>query len=73
MHRSLMARWHALPIDADVKAFKSLVDLINKTANLSAQLATKLRLTQQSRYTPQAANTAAKKAKPSRPWERQAG
>jgi hypothetical protein len=69
MHRALMKRWHDLPVDAEVKAFKSLVDLINKTANLAAQLAGKLRLTQQSRYTPQAANTASKKSGPVRPWE----
>jgi hypothetical protein len=34
-----------------------------------ANLATKLRLTQQSRYTPQSAATADKKAKGARPWQ----
>lgn len=37
-----------------------------------ASLATKLRLTQQSRYTPQAAATAAKRGRSMRPWERAA-
>src|SRR5262245_16566612 len=73
MHRSLMERWHRVNADteAEAKTFKSLVDLINKTANLSAQLATKLRLTQQSRYTPGSANTASKKSGGNKLWQKQ--
>ena len=69
MHRELMRRWHALDVAAEIKDVRDLVTLINKTASSASSLATKLRLTQQSRYTPQAASTASKKASPLRPWE----
>jgi hypothetical protein len=49
---------------AAVKAF----DLL---AKLKLSLATKMRLTQQSRYTPQASATAARRAAGARPWEQQ--
>lgn len=47
-----------------------VLDMRDKEAKRAAQLATKLRLTQQSRYTPQAAATADRKASGKRPWER---
>ena len=71
MHRQLMDRWHRLDGAEEVREIKTLVDIINKTANLAAQLATKLRLTQQSRYTPQSANTASKKADGRKLWMKQ--
>jgi hypothetical protein len=80
MHRTLMLMWHGTidalknPDDAkkQVSALMSVKDLqgmVTKTAGSVAALATKLRLTQQSRYTPQAASTASKKSGPLRPWE----
>jgi hypothetical protein len=65
-------------IDAQVKAalaggepgeVKGFLDMRDKEAKRVASLATKLRLTQQSRYTPQAAATADKKAGNARPWQ----
>jgi hypothetical protein len=53
--------------DPDVKG---LMDMEEKQARLLATLGTKMRLTQQSRYTPQAASTANKKAASGKaPWE----
>lgn len=70
LSRDLAARLESVDIaTAEVKDFKLLVELSCKTAKLAADLATKLRLTQQSRYTPQAAATANKKASGARPWE----
>jgi hypothetical protein len=80
MHRTLMVMWHVTidalkdPDDAkkQLRALMSVKDLqgmVTKTAGSVAALATKLRLTQQSRYTPQAASTASKKSGPHRPWE----
>ena len=71
MHRALCKRWH----DADPAAELDgkLVKLINDTSNRMAMLAVKLRMTNQSRYTPDAASTANKKATPLRPWERSRG
>lgn len=64
-------------LDALVKA--SLIDpesdlndalkMRDRESKRLAALATKLRLTQQSRYTPQAASTANKKAAGARPWQ----
>jgi hypothetical protein len=50
---------------ADLKA---ALDLRDKEARRLASLATKLRLTQQSRYTPLSASTANRKASGARPW-----
>jgi hypothetical protein len=47
---------------------KGFLDMRDKEAKRATSIATKLRLTQQSRYTPQAANTANKKASGARPW-----
>jgi hypothetical protein len=67
MHRGLCKRWRdadpAAPYDA------KLIELINATSNRMSMLAVKLRLTNQSRFTPGAASTATKKATPLRPWE----
>lgn len=48
---------------------KNYLDMRDKESKRLASLATKLRLTQQSRYTPQAAATANKKAGNARPWK----
>lgn len=56
--------------DADNrKAYLELVKVKESLSKTIASLATKMRLTQQSRYTPQASNTANKKANRKRPWE----
>lgn len=51
---------------ADVRL---VLDMRDKEAKRAAMLATKLRLTQQSRYTPQAAATANNRASGRRPWQ----
>lgn len=48
---------------------KEVLKLRDMESKRVASLATKLRLTQQSRYTPQAASTADKKAGSARPWQ----
>ena len=53
----------------DDKFMKSALDMRDKEARRVASLATKLRLTQQSRYTPQSAATANRKAGGKRPWQ----
>lgn|SRR5690554_3984256 len=52
-----------------VQDARLLLEMRDKESRRLANLATKLRLTQQSRYTPQAASTASKKAGNSRPWQ----
>ena len=52
----------------DENIIRSALGLRDKEAKRCADLATKLRLTQQSRYTPQAAATADQKASGGRPW-----
>lgn len=57
-------------LDITDQEFMGLSILKDKQANLMATLAVKMRLTQQSRYTPQAAATANKKtASGKKPWE----
>lgn len=58
-------------LDPDVaKAFDRLAKMRDRETKAAADLATKLRLTNQSRYTPKAAATASKGASTSRkPWE----
>ena len=51
---------------------KDLLKLRDMEAKRVASMACKMRLTQQSRYTPGASATASKKAGGSRPWESQA-
>ncbi len=56
--------------DADkLRRVKVLKDMQEKQEKLMATLATKLRLTNQSRYTPQAADTAARNAAKPKLWE----
>jgi len=65
----------ALQIEAEIAGgepgnLKALLDMRDKESKRLTSVATKLRLTQQSRYTPQAASTADKKAGSARPWHR---
>ena len=53
----------------DAGMVKTLLDMRDKESKRVLSIATKLRLTQQSRYTPQAASTADKKASGARPWQ----
>lgn len=71
LHRSLSAKLDALDIVlTEPKDLEKLVSMVCKVAALASNLATKLRLTQQSRYTPQAAATANKRnGGPVKPWE----
>lgn len=55
--------------NASVGLVKMFLDMRDKEAKRATSLATKLRLTQQSRYTPQAAATADKRAGGRRPWQ----
>lgn len=72
-HRQISARvaeFAAVPsASEDLATFDRLVRMQQRQAGVMASLATKLRLTQQSRYTPQAAATATKKTRGARPWE----
>jgi hypothetical protein len=53
----------------DGPGLKGLLDMRDKEAKRATSIATKLRLTQQSRYTPQAASTANKKSSGgAKPW-----
>lgn len=56
--------------DLEVLTFDRLTKIADRQARVLASMATKLRLTQQSRYTPKAAGTAAGKVKGgAKPWE----
>ena len=57
-------------VGGETGELKALLDMRDKESKRVVSIATKLRLTQQSRYTPQAAATANKKAAGGRPWER---
>ena len=57
--------------EGDAKVIKEAMQLRDMESKRMLQIATKLRLTQQSRYTPQAAATANKQAGTARPWLRQ--
>ena len=59
----------ALAECGDARELKTILDMRDKEARRVASLATKLRLTQQSRYTPQSAATANRKAGGKRPWQ----
>lgn len=70
LHRDLSAKLERIDIEsAEPKDLEKLVSMVCKVAALASNLATKLRLTQQSRYTPQAAATANKRVQNARPWE----
>jgi hypothetical protein len=69
LSRALARRLDSMDVQtADQRELKVAIDMVCKTQKLAADLATKLRLTQQSRYTPA---TAARKntAAGARPWE----
>ncbi len=53
----------------DPETMKSLLDMRDKESRRLATLAVKLRLTQQSRYTPQSAQTAAKAPNAGKVWQ----
>ena len=68
--------WLSRQIEAAMKDQNTSLDDLTKLVRLrdcetkaSADKATKLRLTNQARYTPQAAATAAKKASEGKPWQ----
>ena len=54
----------------DVTDMKAALQMRDRESRRVAGLATKLRLTQQSRYTPHAAATAERKASGTRPWQK---
>jgi len=62
MCNALAGRIDASLSGDDAGATKLLLDMRDKESRRVASLATKLRLTNQSRYTPQAANTASKRS-----------
>jgi len=55
--------------DEDIAQYERLLKMRDRETKAIGDKATKLRLTNQSRYTPQAAATAAKSASPSKVWE----
>jgi hypothetical protein len=55
--------------DGGLERYGELLKLRDRETKALADKATKLRLTNQSRYTPQAASTASKAAAPRKPWE----
>lgn len=74
----IMCRLLALQIEAVIAGssgdetaglLKSYLDMRDKESRRMSSLATRLRLTNQSRYTPQAANTAAKKGAGGKVWQ----
>lgn len=65
----LEAQIQAAVAGDDAAEVKAYLDMRDKESKRVSSLATKLRLTQQSRYTPQAAATATKRAGASRPWK----
>lgn len=52
----------------NAKPYMDFMRIRDMEAKRAVSIATKLRLTQQSRYTPQAASTASKKAGQAKPW-----
>jgi hypothetical protein len=65
---SFQAEW--LKSQDGAKRYQALLRMRDMETRAAAQIATKLRLTNQSRYTPQAAATAAKNTgRGQRPWE----
>src|SRR5688572_16088460 len=57
-------------VDGEANVLRALLGMRDQEARRVATLVTKLRLTQQSRYTPQSANAASKKAGAQRPWQK---
>ena len=71
-HETLAVRSDAIEAtltDTDLKLLNRVHGMIERQAKLIQTFATKLRLTQQSRYTPAAAATAASKVSSTRPWD----
>jgi hypothetical protein len=65
-----LAAWVEMAFnDGDADSLKAALDMRDKESRRTANLATKLRLTQQSRYTPQAAATANRSVTGRRPWQ----
>ena len=70
----VMCRLLAVQIEAgiaggDAAELKALLDMRDKESRRMTSLATKLRITNQSRYTPQAAGTAAKRGAGGKVWQ----
>ena len=70
----VMCRLLAVQIEAGIAGgeadeLKALLDMRDKESRRMTSIATKLRLTNQSRYTPQAAATAAKKGGGGKVWQ----
>lgn len=55
--------------EEDIKAYDKLLLMRDRETKALGDKATKLRLTNQARYTPQAASTASKKTAERKPWE----
>lgn len=73
-HRAIAAQLTAcstggLTSDEALKRYDRLTKLADRLIRVMATVSTKLRLTNQSRYTPAAAGTASKKARGARPWD----
>jgi hypothetical protein len=67
---SELSKIKVVPKNGDkFRRWLALRDRQDKTARLLATLATKMRLSQQSRYTEKTADTAARRIAGSRPWE----
>ena len=69
MCRFLAVQVEAATAGGEVADLKVLLDMRDKEAKRMASLATKLRLTNQSRYTPQAAATASRKGAGGKVWQ----
>lgn len=63
-----MMRVAAVDDDDVMHQYEKILTMAHKETNAIAALATKMRLTQQSRYDDKTANTAARKSKADRPW-----
>ena len=69
MCRLLAAQVEAAIAGGDAGELKAVLDMRDKESRRMTSIATKLRLTNQSRYTPQAAATAAKKGGGGKVWQ----
>lgn len=64
-----LERYTSLDTDEQIRAYKNLSQVQKAQADLMATMATKMRLTQQSRYTEKTAATATKKTAANKPWD----
>lgn len=69
MCRTLAVQIEAAMVGGEGGELKALLDMRDKESRRLTSMATKLRLTNQSRYTPQAAATAAKKGSGGKVWQ----